>query len=77
MSCTGVGYDWLEKYADRALECIIYIGNHKPKNHKCRVTRYNVKKGKICAFVTPKCANCERNPLAIAFKYPARLKTQT
>lgn len=41
------------------------------------VTGCTTKIGKICTHITPKCANCEGNHQATAFKCPARLKAQT
>ena len=74
MSCVGVGHDRLGKCGNRALQCIICVGDHKVENHAYGVTGCNIRKGKICTHVTPKCANCGGNHQAIAFKCPARLK---
>lgn len=76
MSYVSIGYDQLEKYRDRVLQSVIYIGDHKAKNHTCEFTRYNVMKGKICAHVMLKYGNCEGNHQAIVFTYQAWLKYQ-
>ena len=74
MSCAGVGHNYLGECRDRALQCIICVEDHKAENHACGVTKYNLRKGKICPYVTPKCANCGGNYQATAFKYLFRLK---
>lgn len=76
MSCAGVGHNRLGECGDRAIQCVICAGAHKAENHRCGVTGCTIKMGKICTHVTPKCANCEGNHQATAFKYPARLKAQ-
>ena len=76
MSCPGVGHNRLGECRDRAIQCVICVGAHKAENHRCGVTGCTIKMGKICTQVTPKCANCEGNHQATAFKCPARLKAQ-
>lgn len=77
MSCAGVGHNRLGECGDRTLQCVICAGDHKAENHTCGITGCNVKKGKICAYVMPKCANYGGNHQTTAFKCPARLKAQT
>lgn len=55
---------------------MICTGAHKVENHKCGVIGYTAKIGKICTYVTSKCANCEGNHQATAFKCPAKLRAQ-
>ncbi len=76
MSCAGIGHDRLGECGNRGLQCVICAGDHKTENHLCGVTGCNVKKGKICTHVTPKCANCGGHHQATAFKCPARLRAQ-
>ena len=77
MSCAGIGHNRLGECGDRGLQCVICAGDHKAEDHVCGVTGCNVRKGKICAHVTPKCANCGGNHQATAFKCPAWLKAQS
>lgn len=49
---------------------------HKSKNHKYGVTGCAAKKGKICIYVVPKCANCSSNHQATVFRCPTRQKAQ-
>ena len=76
MSCAGVGHDRLGEWGDRSVQCVICAGLHKAENHRCGVTGCKVKMGKICAHVTPKCANCGGSHQATALKCAARLKAQ-
>ena len=55
---------------------MICAGADKAKDHRCGVTGYTVKIGKICTYVTLKCANCGRKHQATAFRCPARAKVQ-
>ena len=74
MSFAGVGHNCWGECEDRAIQCVICAGAHKAQNHRYGVTGYTIKIGKICTHVTPKCANCEGNHQARAFKCLARLK---
>ena len=77
MTCSGIGHDRLRGCDERPMQCVICAGAHKSKNHKCGVTGCAAKKEKICIHVVPKCANCESNHQATAFRCPARQKAQT
>ncbi len=60
----------------QAVQCVICAGAHKVEDHRCGVTGYTVKMGKVCTYVTSNYANCRAKHQATAFKYQARLKTQ-
>lgn len=57
-------YGWQEyiyntnKYRDQVPKYVIYAGPHKIKDHQYGVTSCNKKRGKLCAHVVVKCANC-------------------
>ena len=38
--------------------CVICAGPHKVEDHQCGVVGCKKGKGKICVYVTPKCAYC-------------------
>ena len=77
MTCSGIGHDRLGGCNQRLEQCVICAGAHKSENHECGVTGCVVKRGKICVYVVPKCANCGGNHQATAFKCPARQKAQS
>ena len=60
MTCCSIGHQQIGSYKDRTQKFIICAGPHKVKDHQCKVTECYKGKGKICIYVTPKCANCIR-----------------
>lgn len=58
MTCSGISHNRLGRCDEKAAKCVICVGAHKSKNHKCGVTGCTTKKGKICIHVVPKYANC-------------------
>ena len=58
MICCGIGHHRMGSCGDRPEKCLICAGPHKVENHQCGVAGCNKGKGKICAHITPKCANC-------------------
>lgn len=61
---------------EKLLQCIIYIKIHKSENYKCEVTRYMVKKEKICIHVVSKYTNCRSNHQTTTFRCSTWQKTQ-
>ena len=43
------------------MQCVICSGPYTVENHRCGVTGCNKGKGKICLYVTAKCANYKGN----------------
>ncbi len=76
ISCASLGHDRLEECVDRAVQCINCSGAHKVKNHRCGITGFTLKMGKICTHIKSKCASCEKNHSSTEFRYPARPKAQ-
>lgn len=64
MTCCGIGHERMGSCGDRAPQCIICSGPHKMEEHYCGVAGCVKGKGKICAHVTAKCANCGGNHTA-------------
>lgn len=61
--------------ANRPPQCIICTGPYKVKKHRCGIAGCNKEKGKICAHVTAKCANCGENYTANSPQCTSRHKT--
>ena len=58
MTCSGIGHERMGKCGDQVPKCVICAGPHKIGDHQCGVTGCNKGRGKICAHVVVKCANC-------------------
>ena len=58
MTCCGIGHERMGSCGDRPPKCVICAGPHKVEDHCCGVAGCNKGKGKICIYVTAKCANC-------------------
>ena len=74
MTYCGIRHEQMGSCGDRAPQCMICSGLHKMKEHCCGVAGCIKRKGKICAHVTAKCANCGGNHTANSLQYVSRYK---
>lgn len=59
--CAEIDCDWIEKYRDRVVQCMICADVNKAQNLRCGITICITKISKICTHVTHKCANFGTN----------------
>ena len=72
MICCGIGHQRMGSCEGRPEKCLICAGPHKAENHQCGVAGCKKGKGKICAHITPKCANCGRDHIANSSRCASR-----
>ena len=76
MICCGIGYQQMKCCGDWPQKCIIYASFHKMEDHQCGVAGCKKRKGKICVYVTPKCANCTGAHAANSLRCTSRHKAE-
>ena len=74
MTCYGIGHERMGSCGNRAPQCIICSGPHKMEEHCYGVIGFRKGKGKICAHMTAKCANCGGNHTANSPRCTSRHK---
>ena len=75
-TCCDIKHQRRGSYKGRPQKCIICVGPHKIEDHQCGVTKYQKEKGKICVYVTPKCANCMGAHTSNSPHYSLRYKAE-
>lgn len=70
MTCCSISHDRIKNCRNRPLQCIIFTGTHKVKEHCCGVTGCNKRKGEVCVNIALKYANYKRN-------YTVHIKAQS
>lgn len=76
MRCCGIGPERSKSCGDRPEKRVMCARPHPASEHQCRVKEYSRRKGKLCAHVITRCANCQGNHTANSGQCSSRQKAE-